>query len=219
MKYNEDGTITHGHYRETPEQFYERITNANKPRSSDEIYTPPRIMEIVEHYVETKFNVSRETMCRPFYPGGDYQHYDYTGKVVVDNPPFSMKAEVLRFYVKEGVPFFLFCDKRTCFESMNDLGVGFVLFRRNITYAPKVEIPTAFVTNLFSGIKIDQELGYTLEPLKEKPKPKRKERQYTSLDLCKYDSQEIPAEWYDFSKECYGGSIILKEGKEVKSND
>lgn len=33
-------------------------------------------------------------IVRPFYPGGDYENYDYPeGCVVVDNPPFSIFAK------------------------------------------------------------------------------------------------------------------------------
>lgn len=39
------------------------------------------------------------TIVRPFWPGGDYEDFDYpTGCVVIDNPPFSILSKIVRFY-------------------------------------------------------------------------------------------------------------------------
>lgn len=56
--------------------------------------------DVVLKHVRKKYNIAEDTpIVRPFYPGGDYEHYDYPeGCVVVDNPPFSIFAKILDFF-------------------------------------------------------------------------------------------------------------------------
>lgn len=88
---------------ETYEQFVDKF---KQKKTTDDCYTPAAVMDVVNEYVEHRYNVSRETFVRPFWPGGDYESEDYTGKIVVDNPPFSILAKILRFYQERDVPFF-----------------------------------------------------------------------------------------------------------------
>ena len=90
-------------YAEFLEKFEEKHT-------SDDCFTPENIYEVVANYVSEKFEVFRDNFVRPFYPGGDYEHFDYPpGCVVVDNPPFSILSKICRFYQQNNIKFFLKC--------------------------------------------------------------------------------------------------------------
>ena len=74
---------------------YDGFVEKFKPKKTiDDCYTPPEVYDIVLKHVREKYNIADDVpIVRPFYPGGDYENYDYPeGCVVVDNPPFSIFA-------------------------------------------------------------------------------------------------------------------------------
>ena len=84
---------------------------------------------------------------RPFYPGGDYQKEKYKpGAVVVDNPPFSIFAEIVKFYQEKKIKFFLFGPHLTMLGIRN--AATFVITGVQITYENGANVNTSFVTNL-----------------------------------------------------------------------
>lgn len=89
---------------------YEGFVDKFKQRvTTDDCFTPPEVYEAVAGYVSERFGVARSDMVRPFYPGGDFEGFDYPpGCCVVDNPPFSILMRIKRFYVGRGIRFFLF---------------------------------------------------------------------------------------------------------------
>lgn len=98
---------------------YKAFVDKFKPKhTTDDCYTPPLVYDAVAQHVTDRYGVSPNNFCRPFYPGGDYKTFDYAGKVVVDNPPFSILAEIVDFYLSEGVAFFFICagshHRRVC---------------------------------------------------------------------------------------------------------
>lgn len=128
---------------ETYEEFVEKF----KPKkTTDDCYTPERVMNIINDYVEEKYTVDRKNFIRPFWPGGDFEKEDYTNKIVVDNPPFSILKKILDFYDEHNIKYFLFCpglastiyaDKRT-----------FIVIKDTITYENGAKVATGFITNL-----------------------------------------------------------------------
>ena len=79
---------------------YEELVESAKPKlTTDDCYTPENIYNVVRDYVAERYGLDPGTFVRPFYPGGDYQAEDYTGKVVVDNPPFSKKDKIFLEYL------------------------------------------------------------------------------------------------------------------------
>ena len=81
---------------------YEGFTEKFKPKkTTDDCYTPPAIYEAVLGWLKSQEYISDDNeIIRPFYPGNDYQAFDYAdGCVVVDNPPLFMRmgSEVLWF--------------------------------------------------------------------------------------------------------------------------
>lgn len=68
--------------------YDELVESAKTKLTTDDCYTPDNVYSVVRDYVAERYGLDPETFIRPFYPGGDYQAEDYTGKVVVDNPLF-----------------------------------------------------------------------------------------------------------------------------------
>lgn len=174
------------------ESYEEFIAKFDKkaPKTTDDCYTPRAVYEGVSDYVAAKYGVDSSTFCRPFYPGGDYENYDYNGKVVVDNPPFSCLAKICRFYEERGIPFFLFAPALTVISSVkNSPGVSVVFAGgTHITYENGAKVCTAFVTNMEKRpcIRASRALAQLL--LRFNPKSKRKKKPrgpnvYSSADL------------------------------------
>ena len=127
---------------------YEGFVEKFKPKkTTDDCYTPPLVYDAVADWTAQEYGLDKADFVRPFYPGGDYEHFDYTGKIVVDNPPFSCLSKIIDFYVENWVPFLLFAptlcgltryaDKCTVFPTGAD-----------IEYENGAVIATSFCTNL-----------------------------------------------------------------------
>ena len=96
---------------------YEEFVEKFKPKkTTDDCYTPPLVYDAVAEWVAKEYGLNPENFVRPFYPGGDYEHYAYgDSAVVVDNPPFSMITKITQFYLSKNIPFFLFAPQLTFF--------------------------------------------------------------------------------------------------------
>lgn len=88
--------------------YEELVESAKQKLTTDDCYTPDNIYGVVRDYVAERYGLDPGTFVRPFYLGGDYQAEDYTGKVVVDNPPFSILRKIMNFYNENGIKWFLF---------------------------------------------------------------------------------------------------------------
>ena len=135
---------------QNPEKFndYEGFVEKFKPKkTTDDCYTPPLVYDAVADWTAQEYGLDRTDFVRPFYPGGDYESFDYSGKIVVDNPPFSCLSKIIDFYVEHRIPFLLFsptlsgltryADKCTVFPTGAD-----------IEYENGAVVPTSFCTNL-----------------------------------------------------------------------
>ena len=72
-------------------QNYEAFVEKFKPKlTTDDCYTPAIVYDAVANWVQNEYDLDKYEFCRPFYPGGDYENYNYKNKIVVDNPPFSI---------------------------------------------------------------------------------------------------------------------------------
>lgn len=69
-------------------------------KTTDDCYTPPAVYEAVLAWVRRRYGIAEDApIVRPFWPGGDYERHEYpAGCVVVDNPPFSLTAKIVRFF-------------------------------------------------------------------------------------------------------------------------
>jgi hypothetical protein len=135
---------------ETYEEFVEKF----KPKkTTDDCYTPAPVYDCVADWVAEKYELDKETFVRPFYPGGDYENYDYPdGGVVVDNPPFSILSKIVQFYAWKEIKYFLFAPALTCGGVLRNNRVYddacAILTASDITYANGAVVQTSFITNL-----------------------------------------------------------------------
>ncbi len=126
---------------------YDAFTDKFVPKkTTDDCYTPANIYRAVARWVAAEYGLDEARFVRPFKPGGDYEREDYPdGSVVVDNPPFSILKQIVQFYNRRGVPFFLFCPALT---PPNADGVTIIAVGCSIVYENGADVKTSFVTNL-----------------------------------------------------------------------
>lgn len=119
-------------------------------KTTDDCYTPPAVFDAVEKWVRKQYKIPDTIKTlRPFRPGGDYQTEDYSGDVVViDNPPFSIAAEIYRWYIAHGVKFFLFCNGLTTLKVSVKRRLTFLPIFVNIIYENGANVNTCFITNM-----------------------------------------------------------------------
>ncbi len=144
--------ITIAEVSETYKQFTEKF----KPKkTTDDCYTPQNIFDVICEWVCEKYGVKTENIVRPFFPGGDYERYPYEpGAVVLDNPPFSIITQIVRFYNEANVSYFLFAPHLTNFSIAGGMECCHVIVGASITYANGAEISTSFVTNMADELVI-----------------------------------------------------------------
>lgn len=122
------------------------------PKTTDECWTPAPIMAAVVDYVCREYGVDPDHIVRPFVPGGDYQEdsKSYTDDtVVVDNPPFSIFAQIVRYYESHNIKYFIFAPSKTCLAALKyGPHVCVLPLSVSIRYANGANVPTSFVTNL-----------------------------------------------------------------------
>ena len=149
QKHNEwfDRDAKDGNDREEGnDEYNEFLSKFDPKKTTDDCYTPDIVYDAVADWVANEYGLKKSDFVRPFYPGGDYQAEKYKpGAVVVDNPPFSILAEIVKFYADKGIKFFLFAPTLTLFSSSSScaLCVG-----TTITYENGANVNTSFLTNL-----------------------------------------------------------------------
>lgn len=129
---------------------YRAFVDKFKPKkTTDDCYTPPNIYEAVKTWVVNEYHISEDTpIIRPFYPGGDYEHYDYPeGCVVIDNPPFSILSKIVRFYENRNIKYFLFAPTLTLFTTAAG-EARYLVCKSTLTYENGAKVNTSFVTNM-----------------------------------------------------------------------
>ena len=134
---------------------YEGFVDKFRPKlTTDDCYTPPEVYDVVADWVEAEYGLDRSGFVRPFWPGGDYEAFEYPDScVVVDNPPFSILSKIVRFYLDRGVRFFLFCPSLTALGSARNWAeTCAVVCDAKVTYENGAVVRTAFTTNLETGI-------------------------------------------------------------------
>ena len=130
---------------------YEDFVAKFKPKlTTDDCYTPPAVYDAVKGWAMKKFGIAAtRPIVRPFFPDGDYEHYNYPPNcVVIDNPPFSILAKIKMFYLERGIHFFLFSPSLTLLSSSTASCLTHILTDSNIIYENGANVRTAFVTNL-----------------------------------------------------------------------
>lgn len=141
------GQVGKDDYGEFTEKFKAKLT-------TDDCYTPVEVYEAVLGWLREKVDIEGCNIVRPFWPGGDYEAYDYKeDDVVVDNPPFSILARILRFYQGRGIRFFLFGPQLTLFSSSSSSSsLTYISCACTVTYANGAKVNTGFISNLFGDV-------------------------------------------------------------------
>lgn len=129
---------------------YEEFVEKFKPKlTTDDCYTPPLIYDTVRDWACREYGIDPGSIVRPFWPGGDYERFDYPdGCTVLDNPPFSILSKICEFYLDRGISFFLFAPSLTAFSGKNVvMRMNHLICDANIEYENGAIVPTAFVTS------------------------------------------------------------------------
>ncbi len=127
---------------------YDDFVDKFKPKlTTDDCYTPKAVATAVEKWVRETYSIKCENI-RPFKPGGDYQAEDYTDRVVIDNPPFSILSEICRWYDARGIKFFLYAPHLTLFNIAPELKVCRVVCGASVIYENGALVRTSFITNM-----------------------------------------------------------------------
>ena len=129
--------------------YEEFVKKFETKKTTDDCYTPPAVYQVVKEWACRKYGIDPEKVVRPFYPGEDYQSYDYPeGAVVVDNPPFSILTQICEWYLDRGIPFFLFAPSLTCFSGGKSFDrMNHIVCDCQIVYENGARVRTSFVTS------------------------------------------------------------------------
>ena len=219
--------------REEKFNDYEGFVEKFKPKkTTDDCYTPPAVYEAVKAWACRRYGIDPACTVRPFWPGGDYEHFDYpAGAVVLDNPPFSCLAKIVQFYQARQIPFFLFAPGLTAL-GLTRHGAGVVYADSRITYHNGAQVNTAFVTSYGdNAVEITPDLGEAIKAAQQKGRTiKRTVYQYPAnllttqgvLALARNGvSYELPRREAVFiraldamraeKKEAFGGALLISD--------
>ena len=125
-------------------ETYEEFVDKFKPKlTTDDCYTPPEVYDVVASWAVKEYGWEDREIVRPFWPGGDYAHFDYPDNcVVIDNPPFSILSKIAEFYKRRKIKYFLFAPQLTAFvrQAKSHIGVG-----ASIIYQNGAVVGTSFI--------------------------------------------------------------------------
>ena len=133
-------------YEEFTEKFKHRMT-------TDDCYTPEPVYEAVKRWAVREYGIDESSIVRPFYPGGDYERYEYQkGCVVLDNPPFSKLKTIIKFYDKREIDYFLFAPSLTILSTIANTGAAGIISAIKVKYENGATVNTSFVSNMESAL-------------------------------------------------------------------
>lgn len=223
-------------------ETYEEFVDKFKPRkTTDDCYTPKPIYDAIKNWVTEEYDLKNVEVVRPFFPGGDYENFEYSSNcVVIDNPPFSILSKILKFYSDNKIKFFLFAPHLTLFSSLQE--VSYIVTYSKIEYENGAKVVTSFITNLENNAfirtapllkKLIKDSGEKAENKKPRPKFKYPTNLITSAGLGKISDFDFTIsrnqccfmrgleEQKKMKKEIYGGGFLIcdekaEEIKEIK---
>jgi hypothetical protein len=160
---------------------YDAFVEKFKPKkTTDDCMTPDNIYSAIVRWAADEYKIDPTKIVRPFWPGGNYEEFDYPdGCIVLDNPPFSILSKIARDYIDNGIKFLLFAPSLTLFTTRNVchlvVGVG-------VEYENGAVVATSFITNLDAAeVRSVPELYQRIEAASEQ---NQKEK---SVQLPKYE--------------------------------
>ena len=205
-------------------QDYQEFVDKFKPKkTTDDCYTPPIIYSTVLAWVEKEYGIDRAQVIRPFKTNGDYQSEDYTGRVVVDNPPFSCLATIVDWYNERNIKYFLFAPSLTALEYSHRTGTCCVFTNSRIVYENGANVRTAFLTNMDdcvarSSCDLSRELDEANKQVeKEKAYGRTQNRKGTAAKYNYPDELVTSARLANLAAK--GGEFKIKRGHFVRRLD
>lgn len=157
--------------------YKEYVDKFKAKKTTDDTFTPDLIYNTILDYVTNKYGVDKDKVVRPFWPGGDYENFDYSdGEVVIDNPPFSLMSQIVHFYITNNIRFFLFAPGLTLLNvDKNDFNrFCHVVTDSVIEYENGAKVRTCFVTNLDdNALVVDTKLSDLIKEANQQANPKR----------------------------------------------
>lgn len=226
-------------------ETYDEFVDKFKPRkTTDDCYTPKPIYDAIKNWVTEEYDLKNVEVVRPFFPGGDYEKFDYSSNcVVIDNPPFSILSKILKFYTDNKIKFFLFAPHLTLFTSFKS-NFSYIVTNSEIEYENGAKVLTSFITNLENNAfirtapllkKLIKDSGEKIKAENKKPRPKFKypANLITSAGLGAISGFDFTIsrnqccftraleEQKKIKKEVYGGGFLIcdekaEEIKEIK---
>ena len=204
--------------QEGNEEYNDFLEKFEDKKTTDDCYTPDNVYEAVADYVEKRYKKDRKNFVRPFFPGGDYQAQKYKpNDIVVDNPPFSILAEIVDFYVEHGQAFFLFAPGLATLNYCSRKNVASLCTYAGITYENGASVTTSFLTNM----EDQKVVAMTCPELYKTIKAANDENErLLHRDMPKY---EYPAEVITAAKmgwlSKYGQTLVIKRDDSMLINE
>lgn len=163
---------------------YDGFVEKFKPKkTTDDCYTPPAVYDAILGWLRENVDIEGREIVRPFYPGGDFERFEYPdGCVVVDNPPFSIISKIYRWYMAHKIDFFLFAPHLTLFSSRN-IEWTYIVTDALIIYENGANVNTSFASNLFGDIRV-----------MTAPKLRRR-----IVEACNQDRKQVPKYRYPYN--------------------
>ena len=126
---------------------YDAFVEKFKPKkTTDDCMTPDNIYNAVVRWAADEYKIDPTKIVRPFWPGGNYEEFDYPDDcIVLDNPPFSILSKIARDYIDNGIKFLLFAPSLTTFTTRN---VCHLVVGGSVEYENGAVVATSFITNL-----------------------------------------------------------------------
>lgn len=153
----------------TADDYEAFVEKFKTKKTTDDCYTPKPVYDVVMQYVKEHCDIEGCRVLRPFYPGGDYQAVAYeSSDVVIDNPPFSILAEIVKYYTRHKVRFFLFAPALTLFSAAHkNFEVTKIVTGATVIYANGANVSTSFLTNMWGdgAVVVDGDLCHRLNIL------------------------------------------------------
>ena len=127
---------------------------------------------------------------------------------MVDNPPFSILSEIVRWYDEKGIRFFLFAPSLTLFSSSSSSSACALPCGGKITYENGAVVPTSFLTNLEDNrVRVVPELFRVIEEADAKNQGRFKK----TLPKYKYPDEVLTAAMARYMCEHDTALVIRKE--------
>lgn len=157
--------------KEKFEDYESFVDKFKRKKTTDDCYTPEEVYNCILNHVIDTCDLKDVEIVRPFYPGGDYEHYQYPDNcVVIDNPPFSVISKIVGFYTKKNIKFFLFAPHLTLFGIKSECCK--IVVGAPIIYENGALVKTSFISNLVNDFAIisDYQLYVKLKRIANKGK-------------------------------------------------